>query len=170
MNFSMSIFESTFALLAAKKIGFGPSQMGSIFALLGIVGAIVQGGLIGRLSKKFGDAKLMKSGALISSAGLIMILFSSNKFFMFLAASIFMTGNSLMGPTSSSLATKNAIGGQGTSLGFMQSFSSLGRILGPITGGILFEVNMGIPYIIGATILIIIVFIGNKRINSYELN
>lgn len=168
MNFSMAIFESTFALLVAKKIGFGPGQMGTMFAFLGIVGAIVQGGLIGRLSKKFGDSKLMKFGAWMSAIGLIMIFLSSNKFFMLFATSVFMIGNSLMGPTSSSLATKNTTGGQGASLGLIQSFGSLGRILGPITGGVLYGVNMGLPYIVGATLLITIALVGNKRISSYE--
>ncbi|MBI6874752.1 MFS transporter [Clostridium aciditolerans] len=168
MNFAMAIFESTFALLVANKIGFGPQQMGTIFALLGIVGVIVQGGLIGRLVKRFGDARLMKTGAWMCGIGFLMIILSNNKLFMFLATSVFMAGNSLMGPTSNSLATKNAAKGQGVSLGFMQSFGSLGRILGPITGGVLYGFSMNLPYIVGASLLIIIVLIGSKKVTSYE--
>ena len=56
----MSMFESTFALLASAKVGFGPRDMGITFAILGVFAVIVQGGLIGPLAKKFGDAILVK--------------------------------------------------------------------------------------------------------------
>lgn len=166
--FAMAMFEGTFSLLAKDTIGFGPKQMGTVFAIIGIVGVIVQGGLIGKLVKAFGDAKVAKFGAWVSGAGLILIVLASNQTTLILATAIFMVGNSVMGPTCSSLATKNATAGQGASLGLLQSFGSLGRILGPLLGGALYGVNMRLPYMIGATTLLLTVFVGNKRIAQYE--
>ncbi|WP_238457752.1 MFS transporter [Desulforamulus ferrireducens] len=48
-NFSISIFQGTFALFGADRAGFGSKEMGSIFTMMGVIGVIIQGGLIGRL-------------------------------------------------------------------------------------------------------------------------
>ena len=165
ISFSMSMFESTFALFSAAKVGFGPEQMGITFAILGIFAVIVQGGLIGPLVKKFGEARLVNSGAILSSVGLILIILSGKVVVLLVMSTvIFMVGNSLMAPTSSSLVSKQTSRGQGASLGLFQSFASLGRVFGPITGGALFELGMGLPYIAGATCLVLIVLTAGSKI------
>lgn len=166
--FAMATFEGTFSLLAKDAVGIGPKQMGTIFALIGIIGVIVQGGLIGRLVKAFGDAKVAKYGAWVSAIGLLLVMLASSRMTLILATAVFMVGNSVMGPTCSSLATKNATTGQGASLGLLQSFGSLGRIVGPVLGGALYGVNMRLPYLIGATTLLLTVLVGNRKIAQYE--
>jgi MFS transporter, DHA1 family, multidrug resistance protein len=168
LSFTMSMFESTFALLAAAKIGFGPRDMGITFAILGIFAVIVQGGLIGKLVKRFGDAKLVITGALFCSVGLLLIIVSADdKNIIFLVSStvIFMVGNSLMVPTSSSLVSKQSTQGQGVSLGLFQSFASLGRILGPVTGGALFGLGMELPYITGSALLLLVILLAGRKIS-----
>ncbi|HUX46750.1 MAG TPA: MFS transporter [Desulfosporosinus sp.] len=165
ISFTMSMFESTFALFSAAKVGFGPEEMGITFAILGISAVIVQGGLIGPLVKKFGEASLVKSGAVLSSLGLILIILSGNAVLLVMSTVVFMMGNSLMTPTSSSLVTKQNSRGQGASLGFFQSFASLGRVFGPVTGGALFEIGMGLPYITGAAFLVLIVLAAGGKIS-----
>jgi len=167
ISFSMSMFESTFALFSAAKVGFGPEEMGITFAILGIFAVIVQGGLIGPLVKKFGEARLVNSGAILSACGLILIILSGrNVVLLVMSTVVFMVGNSLMTPTSSSLVTKQNSRGQGASLGVFQSFASLGRVFGPVTGGALFELGMGLPYIAGATFLVFIVLIAGKKLGA----
>lgn len=163
LNFSTTMFEATFVYFAAMRADFGPKEIGLLFTVLGIVAVIIQGGLIGRLSKRFGDMNLMKGGLLLSAAGLILILFSSNMTSLLLTSSIYHIGTSLIGPSSSSLVTQYSKQNQGTSLGIMQSFGSLGRIAGPVTGGILYEFDVLIPYITGAFILVIVYLIINAN-------
>lgn len=167
LNFTMSMFETTFALLAAAKVGFGPRDMGMTFAILGIFAVIVQGGLIGPLAKKFGDAKLVKAGAILCAIGLILIIVSADyKNIVFLVSStvVFMVGNSLMVPASSSLVTKRSTQGQGASLGLFASFASLGRIIGPLTGGVLFGISMDLPYVAGSALLVLIVLVAGRKL------
>ncbi len=167
MNFTMSMFETTFALLAAAKVGFGPRDMGVTFAILGIFGVIVQGGLIGPLSKMFGDAKLVKTGALLCATGLILIILAANYgniIFLVMSTVVFMVGNSLLVPTSSSLVTKQSTQGQGASLGLFASFASLGRIIGPVTGGLLFGINMELPYVTGSVFLVLVVLVAGRNL------
>lgn len=169
LNFSTTMFEATFVYFAARRAAFGPKEIGLLFTVLGIIAVIIQGGLIGRLSKRFGDMNLMKGGLLISAAGLILILFSSDMVSLLLTSAIYHIGTSLIGPSSSSLVTQYSKQNLGTSLGIMQSFGSLGRIAGPVTGGILYEFDILIPYITGAFILIIVYLIINANQQTLAL-
>ncbi|KAF1084196.1 Tetracycline resistance protein, class B [Sporotomaculum syntrophicum] len=162
-NFTSSLFQGTFALFAADKVGFGPKEMGILFAVLGIVSVIIQGGLVGRLVKRFGDVKLVKAGLLIGSTGMLLMLMATNVLGLYVTSAIFNIGWTLLGPTSSSLVTQNASGGQGVALGIMQSFSSFGRIFGPMVGGVLYDIQMNIPYALGTvSMLLMVLFSVNK--------
>ncbi len=170
LNFSMAIFQTTFALFASARAGFGPKEMGVLFAVLGVVGVVVQGTLIGRLVKRFGDVKLIKAGLVIAALGMISIISSYQMITMLITTAVFHTGISLMSPSSSTLVTKNAREGQGASLGLMQSFGSLGRIIGPVAGGALYGLNISTPYIIGTVILLLMMFYSWKRMNVYDID
>lgn len=166
LSFTLAMFETTYALFAAERVGFGPKEMGSVFMLTGIASAIVQGMLIGKLVKKFGDVSIMKAGAYFSAAGFIFILLAPNNILIVLASIIFMAGTALMGPTSTSLVTRQSTHSQGASLGIFQSFGSLGRMMGPVTGGALYGVGITLPYIFGTLILIIAVLFADRRIGA----
>ncbi|MBO8138443.1 MAG: MFS transporter [Desulfotomaculum sp.] len=168
MHFTMAMFQSTFVLLAADKLGFGPKEMGNVFAVLGAIGVIIQGGAIGRLVAKFGDAGLIKGGLLISALGMFLIILAGNSILMFITTAVFSIGNSLIGPTSFSLVTRNTTQGQGAAVGTMQSFGSLGRTLGPVAGGVLYDINMVIPFILGAVILLVLLVMTRRKINEFD--
>ncbi|MHB8155795.1 MAG: MFS transporter [Desulfocucumaceae bacterium] len=167
INFSMALFEGTFALYAADKAGFGTRELGTLFAILGVFGVVVQGGLLGRLSKKYGDAAVIKTGVFISSAGMLLILLSSDRGILYFTTVIFNVGISLLGPSSSSLVTKKTTGGQGASLGLMQSFGSLGRILGPVVGGALYAFNLNAPYALGSVVHLQLGVLAVKKLPQY---
>lgn len=169
LNFIMSMFESTFALFAADRVGFDPREMGILFTILGILGVIIQGGLVGRLSEKFGDANLIKAGILVSAFGMGLILLAGDMMAMILFTSIFSSGGSLLGASSSSLISKLTEGGQGTTMGVMQSFGSLGRIMGPVTGGLLYEIHSSIPYTVGALTFILVFFLIKVKVDQYPI-
>lgn len=169
MNFTMALFESTFVLLAADRVGLGPRQLGIVFAVLGLVGAVVQGGLIGKLSKIFGDTKLINFGAFLSAVGLIAVLYSNHRNSLILSSALVVAGGSLIGPAVSSLITARRTENKGTSLGVMHSYGSLGRIFGPITGGILYGLNISFPYYSGAALMIFMVLLGERLFGHSEL-
>lgn len=169
LTFAMSMFEATFAWLAAAKVGFGIKEIGIVFAVAGVCGVIIQGGLMGRLVKKFGDSALLVSGALLCAIGLVLIISSATGLAIILATIVYMAGTSLAGPTTSSLVTKYATEGQGVSLGLFQSFGSLGRMLGPIVGGALYGLWIGLPYVGGAGILVLIILMNGRRIVGYAV-
>jgi MFS transporter, DHA1 family, multidrug resistance protein len=154
ISLSLSGLEATFAYYAAKKADLGAIQLGYIFMIMGFASALVQGGLVGKLTKKYGERIVIQGGIIISALGFSLILLVNS----FATAAIYLTifglGNGVIRPSVSSLITKTSNVGYGSSTGLLSSFDSLGRIIGPPLGGLLFSVAIGLPYISGAIISI----------------
>jgi len=154
ISLSLSGLEATFAYFAAKKADLGATQLGYIFMIMGFGSAIVQGGLVGRLTKKYGERMVIQAGIIVSALGFGLILFVNSFATAALYLTIFGLGNGVIRPSVSSLITKTSSAGYGSSTGLLSSFDSLGRIIGPPLGGWLFSMALGLPYISGAIISI----------------
>ncbi|MEK3889092.1 MFS transporter [Bacillus sp. FSL K6-3431] len=155
ISLSLSGLEATFAYYAAKKAGLGTVKLGYIFMIMGLAGAFVQGGLVGRMTKKFGEGFVIQIGIIVSAIGFGLILFVNN----FTTAAIFLTifgiGNGVIRPSVSALLTKTSTSGHGSTTGLLSSVDSLGRIIGPPLGGWLFSIAAGLPYISGIILSLI---------------
>ncbi|MEH7085667.1 MFS transporter [Neobacillus drentensis] len=154
ISLSLSGLEATFAYFAAKKADLDATQLGYIFMIMGFGSAIVQGGLVGRLTKKHGERMVIQSGIIVSALGFALILLVNSFATAALFLTIFGLGNGVIRPSVSSLITKTSSAGYGSSTGLLSSFDSLGRIIGPPLGGWLFSLAIGLPYISGAIISI----------------
>lgn len=152
ISLSLSGLEATFAYFAAQKAGLGATQLGYIFMIMGFAGAMVQGGLVGRLTKKYGEGTVIQGGIVVSAIGFGLILFVDNFTTAAIFLSVFGIGNGVIRPSVSSLLTKTTDSGHGSATGLLSSFDSLGRIVGPPLGGWLFSLSIGLPYISGAII------------------
>ncbi|WP_238457751.1 MFS transporter [Desulforamulus ferrireducens] len=97
-----------------------------------------------------------------------LILVATDMLTLMLTTSIFNIGTSLMGPSTSTLVSKNASGTQGASIGLMRSFGSLGRIVGPVAGGVLYDIHMDIPYMTGAVTLLVLAILSLYLLERYE--
>jgi MFS family permease len=128
----------TFALFAAHRFGFDAWHTGFLFGYVGIIGAVIQGGLLGRLVKLFGDKPLAVAGTAIFAASVFCFPLSQTVTALILAATGIAIGNSLMTPTLNGMASKSVKASlQGRVLGVMASVASLARIIGPVLGGTL---------------------------------
>lgn len=149
ISLSLSGLEATFAYFGAQKAGLGTVELGYIFMIMGVASAFVQGGLVGRMTKRFGEGAVIQIGIVISAIGFGLILLVDD----FATAAIFLTifgiGNGVIRPSVSALLTKASTAGHGSATGFLSSFDSLGRIIGPPLGGWLFSITIGLPYISG---------------------
>ncbi|MFT4415618.1 MFS transporter [Fredinandcohnia humi] len=149
ITLSLAGLEATFAYFAAEKANLGTTELGYIFMIMGLSGAIVQGGLIGKATKRFGEGFVIQVGIAVSALGFLLILFTNS----FMSAAIYLTvfgvGNGVIRPCVSSLLTKRSKTGHGSVTGVLSSFDSLGRIIGPILGGWLYSIAIGLPYISG---------------------
>lgn len=133
-----SMMTALFALLLFHRFGLDALHTGYVLASVGILGVIIQGGLIGRLVKRFGEATVALAGAVWMCGGLCALALSSGVGWMIAATAAVGIGNSLLMPTLSSLASRSAESSwQGRALGVMQSSGSLARWVGPMLAGVL---------------------------------
>ena len=135
---AFSLLTATYPLFTEHRFGYGPSQNGYIFACQGILGAIVQGGLLGWLVKRSGDKPLAVVGAAALTIGMFTLPMSSSHAILFAATAGLAVGHGLVASPLNALASKRvSAAAQGRALGLMQSSASLARIVGPVLGGIL---------------------------------
>jgi MFS transporter, DHA1 family, tetracycline resistance protein len=152
LTFSVANIYGTFALLGFKIYGFSDLENGYVYATIGIVSAIVQGGLIGKLTKRFTDNQLISAGAFLMMIGLAMLPYGINFAGIILISIILSFGTGTLQPILLSLVSKvTSESEQGRVLGVNQSLSALARVLGPLWGGFSFQyLGYQVPFFTGA--------------------
>ena len=132
---AFSIMTAVFSLFMLFRLGYDAFHNGWVFAYVGVISAIIQGGLIGKLVKRFGEPALAVTGGLLFSASLFVVPFigpAIGLIGILSTGAVTAIGQALSGPSLSSLASKSAgAGEQGGVLGAMQSVASLARAVGP---------------------------------------
>jgi multidrug resistance protein len=147
---AFSIMTTSFSLYTMFRFGYDAQHTGYLFAYVGLIAVIIQGGLIGRLVKRFGELPLVIFGALCFAVSLFAVPFvgpaAGGLAGLLIGGGVFSMGNSLATPALTSLASKS-IGPaqQGTVLGVTQSVASLARAVGPSLAAIL--INSTVPHL-----------------------
>jgi len=138
---AFSIMTAVFSLFMMFRLGYDAWHAGWIFAFVGVISTIVQGGLIGKLVKRFGEPALVIVGGLLFSVSLFASPFVAPAIGLLGILSIgalSSIGNALSAPSLTSLASKSASAAeQGGVLGVMQSVASLARAVGPSLAAVL---------------------------------
>jgi DHA1 family tetracycline resistance protein-like MFS transporter len=138
---AFSIMTTVFSLFMMFRLGYDPWHSGWIFAFVGIVSAVIQGGLIGRLVKRFGEPTLVIAGGLLFTVGLFVSPFvepAIGLIGILSVAALSSIGNALSAPSLTSLGSKSASAAeQGSILGVMQSVASLARAVGPTVAAVI---------------------------------
>ena len=151
-TFAFANLEATFALMTARKFGFDARANGYLFAYIGVLITVVQGGLTGRLAKRFGERRLISVGLFCMIFGLGLLPYSLGLKSLLLVLVVLVGGQGSTNPSISSLISQSAsTEDQGGILGVAQSLASLARILGPIWGGFTFDaLGFQYPYLTGS--------------------
>lgn len=138
---AFSILTAVFTLFMLFRFGYDPWHAGWIFAFVGIISATIQGGLIGKLVKRFGEPALIVGGTFLFAVSLFMTPFVTvaiGTAGILVVSAISAIGNALMAPSLTSIASKSVSSAeQGSVLGVMQSAASLARAVGPTLSAIL---------------------------------
>ncbi|MFZ5477898.1 MAG: MFS transporter [Myxococcota bacterium] len=138
--FAFAMMESTFTLFAEREHAMTPRDVGRMFGLVGVVGIVVQGGLIGRVVKRWGERPLVPLGLATMAVALVALPFAPRGVWMQLDFAVLAVGQGLTTPSVNALISR-ATGPdeQGAVLGSSQSMGALARATGPALGGVLFE-------------------------------
>jgi MFS transporter, DHA1 family, multidrug resistance protein len=155
LAFGLTNFEAIFGLYSADRYSYTPRLVGILFMVIGITSAVVQGVFTGPLTRRWGEARIIR-GSLIASAAGFFILTQVNTLPAVIAAvCFFVVSHSMLNPATSSLISKRTEGRQGLVMGLNNSYQSLGRILGPVWAGLVYDLNMNFPYWSGALVLLL---------------
>ncbi len=143
-----TMMHGTFILFTSMEpesggLGWSERENGWVFAFIGLVGVVVQGGLIRPLVRRFSLRGLMLAGTVLTGIGIASIPYSSADmpmliFWSFCAA--FAIGNGIYSPTQSSLLTfASKQGGYelGTIMGAQEGLGALARIIGPLLSAVI---------------------------------
>ncbi|RJX41071.1 MFS transporter [Paenibacillus pinisoli] len=149
VTFTLAGMEATLQFFGMKRFDVTPLQVGLLFFVCGLVGALVQGGVVRRMIKKGEEPKYIAIGLVISAVGFFLLLFAHSLWWAIMSLAVFGIGNALIRPCVTSLITQKTTVGQGVASGLSSSMDSLGRIAGPLLGSMLFTVQMGLPYLLG---------------------
>lgn len=156
-TFAFVAMEATFALLGQRKFDLRSAQLGRIFGGLGIVIVVVQGGLVGRLARRFGERQLALSGSLVLAAGLAVLPWMPTLPLTVATLLAVAAGQGLLLPSLSSLLSRaSGADEQGGVLGLGQSFSAMARATGPVIAGWLFDRDTHLPYAASAALMLLL--------------
>ncbi len=148
-------FETTFALYSERRFAFSASTIGYVFAFVGIVLAIVQGFLVGKVVPRVGEGRIVPVAILTLAAGLALVPIARNVATLVAACGILALGMGFNSPSIMSMISRRAAADmQGGVLGLSQSLASLARVIGPAWGGWLYDrYGMVTPYVSAAGLM-----------------
>ncbi|MNR81382.1 Tetracycline resistance protein, class C [compost metagenome] len=158
-TFAFAGFETVFALFVQDRLVLDSTSsartVGMLLAVMGLVSALVQGGLVGRLIKQTGERLVLVGGLGLMALTMVSVSATSASAFAFACILAVMgIAHGVQRPAISSAISKGAGSAQGAALGLMSSFDSLARVLGPLLAGVLYTMQVSLPFYASALALI----------------
>lgn len=153
VSFGMAGFQGILGLYALDKFGLNTRQVGSIWMVLGALMIVSQGILTGLLTRRFGEARVIRVSLFATAAGFVLMLLAGSYFTLLLATGFLILAIALLGPALNALISTQTTQQQGITMGINNSVSSLGRIIGPLWAGFIFDIHVDLPFLSSALIL-----------------
>ncbi len=162
-NFAFSNLESTYFLLCHDLYHIDAMHTALILVFVGLVAAIVQGALLGRLVKRFGEVNLLRTAYMLQAPALASVPFIMPWIPVLIGCAILGIGSGMSSPTLTSLISKSApaalVGGI---FGITQSLGAIARILGPLVGNSLYAFKPWLPYAVAGSLMLIPLVMAQK--------
>ena len=154
---AFSGFEATFALFSEARFGYTAASIGFLFTFIGVVLAVVQGVLVGRVVKRVGERRLIPLAITSIAVSIGMLPFVWNVPGLLVALALLAVGMGFNSPSITSMVSRlSDADDQGGILGLASSLASLGRVAGPAWGGYLYDqFGMTTPYLTASALLFI---------------
>jgi DHA1 family tetracycline resistance protein-like MFS transporter len=154
---AFAVFQTTFALFAARRFNFDAPQTGYFFAGFGVLGAVVQGAMIRPIVNRFGDKSTFMVGLVCGVVGLVSTTLTHSVALFALSLVPLALGIGFGHPTMTSLVSRAARQDeQGRVQGAASAVESLGRTIGPVWGSATLQrFGEGMPYVTAAGFLLV---------------
>ena len=157
--------EAALVFLSAERFGYTARQNGLLMGFLGLCAIVTQGFIVRKLLLRVVETKVLGSGLLISSIGLLCIGFAPSPVWLYTGVGLLSLGSGLVNPSTTGLISLYAgADEQGRVLGIFRSLGSLSRAITPITAGIIFWTMGATTVFVGAAALAIAAWIASTRL------
>lgn len=152
---AFSALEATFALIAKDAFRLDQAHVGYVFAYIGVLAVVIQGGLIGPLTRRFGERRLLVAGLVMQAVSFGVLPFAGSLAGLLAVLVPLSVGSGLTSPSLSALLSRMAhADDQGGTLGIGESASALGRIIGPESGTFTYaHAGHAFPYVAGGALM-----------------
>ena len=154
---AFSAIEFTLTFLCVERLGFSVGDNAWMFVFVGLVLAVVQGGVVRQLVPRFGERRLTRAGLLLTVPGFVLIGLTHNVGLLYAGLSCMAVGSALAMPCLTALVSRYSPSEhQGLALGTFRSMGALARAIGPLLGGVLYwRLGSAAPYLAGAVFLVL---------------
>jgi MFS family permease len=153
-TFAFIGMESTFALFGERRFDYDTVQMGLLFVYIGVMAALSQGYLVGRVVERWGETRVMIGGLVGTSAGLLLVGLSHELWLLLVGlAALAIASGFVFATTTALISLAAGDRDQGAVLGLNAAVSGAGRIAGPIVATLLFQhAGIEVPLLAGAVL------------------
>lgn len=164
---AFTAMEAVFPLFSQRVFGWQAVQNGYVFAYVGVIVVLMQGGVVGQIVKRIGERATMVTGLGLLAAGLLLLPFGLTLPVMLASLALLSAGDGAVSPTSSALLSFAAPeDAQGATLGVAQGVAGLGRVIAPVAAGALFGSSLGIgsPYVLAGALALLALLVALPRL------
>jgi DHA1 family multidrug resistance protein-like MFS transporter len=130
--------------------------------VVGIVAVIGRGVLTGLVTRRWGEPRVIRAALLAGAVAFVLLLLARSYLAVLLTAGQFVLITAFFRPAVHSLTSQRATIGQGAAMGLSNSFVSLGRVVGPVFAGVVYELNASYPYACGLIIVGIVALLSRR--------
>lgn len=152
---AFSAFEATFSLLGSARLAMTETIVALVFAGVGLVLVVTQGGMVGPITRALGESTTIRLGLALNIGGFALLSFAESWGVLVPGLVLLAVGQGLLTPTLSSAVAGMVPERAGVALGVQQSAGGLARVVGPALGGALFAAAIPLPYIVAAGLTLI---------------
>ncbi|NMH73193.1 MFS transporter [Bacillus sp. RO2] len=177
MSFGLMAYESVLGLFIDNQFGATPQEIAVMITATGIISVIVQLFVVDRIVRAIGEGDVLNIFLCVAAIGFFVSLFASSYGVFFGVTLIIFLATSILRPVINTLISKLAGNEQGFAMGMNNAYMSIGNVLGPTLAGILYDINIIYPFILGLLVLSITILVSvtwqskqKKRLAQVEAN
>lgn len=159
MSFGLMAYESVLGLFIDDEFSASPQEIALMVTSTGIVSVIVQLFIVDRLVTRFSEGIVLNLFLAVAACGFLLSVFANSYVLFFGITLLIFLATSILRPVLNTLISKLAGGEQGFAMGMNNMYMSIGNVLGPTCAGLLYDVNIMYPFILGLLLLAATLFI-----------
>ncbi|MFF2498599.1 MFS transporter [Peribacillus sp. NPDC058075] len=159
MSFGLMAYESVLGLYLDNQFNSSPKDIAVMVTATGIVSVIVQLFVVDRIVQRFGEVNVLNIFISVAAIGFLLSLFATSYLIFFLISLIIFLSTSILRPVLNTLISKMAGNEQGFAMGMNNAYMSIGNVLGPTLAGMMYDVHITYPFMLGLILLFITLMI-----------